>query len=171
MLASVPQDKLKAVISLEGAANSHAAILSRALGIPAIMGVEFNPTHYHQKLAIVDGYSGALYIKPTEALIQEYTELQNEELALSELITQDLDKPTFTRDEHQMKIYLNAGLSADTSIAVNQGVDGVGLYRTEIPFFIATAIPIGRRAISTIQNYFRNVSEKACDYEDVRYRW
>ncbi|WP_063652735.1 phosphoenolpyruvate--protein phosphotransferase [Aliivibrio fischeri] len=141
MLASVPQDKLKAVISLEGAANSHAAILSRALGIPAIMGVEFNPTHYHQNLAIVDGYSGALYIKPTEALIQEYTELQNEELALSELITQDLDKPTFTRDEHQMKIYLNAGLSADTSIAVNQGVDGVGLYRTEIPFLLQQRFP------------------------------
>ncbi|MBB1313940.1 phosphoenolpyruvate--protein phosphotransferase [Aliivibrio sp. SR45-2] len=141
MLASIPREKLKAVISLEGAANSHAAILSRALGIPAIMGVEFNPAHYHQKLAIVDGYSGMLYIKPTEALVQEYIELQNEELALSQLITLDLDKPTFTRDAHQMRIHLNAGLSADTTIAVNQGVDGVGLYRTEIPFLLQQRFP------------------------------
>lgn len=141
MLASIPKDKLKGVISLEGAANSHAAILSRALGIPAIMGVEFNPAHYHKSLAIVDGYSGLLYIKPTDALTQEYIELQNEEIALSELITQDLDKPTLTLDGHQMKIHLNAGLSADTSIAVNQGVDGVGLYRTEIPFLLHQRFP------------------------------
>jgi phosphotransferase system enzyme I (PtsP) len=141
MLASIPKDKLKGVISLEGAANSHAAILSRALGIPAIMGVEFNPAHYHKSLAIVDGYSGLLYIKPTDALTQEYIELQNEEIALSELITQDLDKPTLTLDGHLMKIHLNAGLSADSSIAVNQGVDGVGLYRTEIPFLLHQRFP------------------------------
>ncbi|MDD9175456.1 phosphoenolpyruvate--protein phosphotransferase [Aliivibrio sp. S2TY2] len=141
MLASIPKDKLRGVISLEGAANSHAAILSRALGIPAIMGVEFNPAHYHKSLAIVDGYSGLLYIKPTEALTQEYIELQNEEIALSELITQDLDKPTLTLDGHLMKIHLNAGLSADSSIAVNQGVDGVGLYRTEIPFLLHQRFP------------------------------
>lgn len=141
MLASIPKDKLKGVISLEGAANSHAAILSRALGIPAVMGVEFNPAHYNRELAIVDGYSGLLYIKPTEALIQEYIELQNEENELSELITQDLDKPTLTLDGHLMKIHLNAGLSADSSIAVNQGVDGVGLYRTEIPFLLHQRFP------------------------------
>ena len=141
MLASIPKDKLKAVISLEGAANSHAAILSKALGIPAIMGVEFNPAHYHKSLAIVDGYSGSLYIKPTEALIQEYTDLQNEELELSNLITLDLDKPTLTLDGHLMNIHLNAGLSVDSSIAVNKGVDGVGLFRTEIPFLLHQRFP------------------------------
>ncbi|MCL4150742.1 UNVERIFIED_CONTAM: hypothetical protein GTU68_021173, partial [Idotea baltica] len=78
---------------------------------------------------------------PTEALIQEYTDLQNEELELSKLITLDLDKPTLTLDGHLMSIHLNAGLSIDSNIAVNKRVDGVGLYRTEIPFLLHQRFP------------------------------
>ena len=141
MLASVPRDKLAAVVSQEGAANSHAAILSRALGIPAIMGVDFVPEKIHACQVIVDGYRGDLLVNPNRHVLAEYNRLLREENELAKVVEIGLDKPAATRDQQRINVFLNAGLSADTSIAVNRGVDGVGLYRTEVPFLLQRTFP------------------------------
>lgn len=141
MLAAIPKEKLLAVISLEGAANSHAAILSRALGVPAIMGAKIKPESVMGKLGIVDGYSVDIFIEPAAQLLNEYRSLANEEEELSELIAQELSQPAFTQDGQRVELMLNAGLSADTNISINQGVDGVGLYRTEISFLLQHRFP------------------------------
>ncbi|PSW08857.1 phosphoenolpyruvate-protein phosphotransferase PtsP [Photobacterium rosenbergii] len=141
MLASVPRDKLAAVVSQEGAANSHAAILSRALGIPAVMGVDFVPEKIHNSQVIVDGYRGDLLVNPNRHVLAEYLRLQKEEQELAAVVETGLDKPAATLDNERINIFLNAGLSADTSIAVNRGVDGVGLYRTEVPFLLQRSFP------------------------------
>ncbi|GAK85118.1 phosphoenolpyruvate-protein phosphotransferase [Vibrio ponticus] len=83
LLASIPKDQLLAVISLEGAANSHAAILSRALGIPAVMGVNLNLSTINGKQGIVDGYSGKILVSPSRQLLKEYRALANEERELA----------------------------------------------------------------------------------------
>ncbi|MGF1681102.1 phosphoenolpyruvate--protein phosphotransferase [Photobacterium minamisatsumaniensis] len=141
MLASIPKGKLAAVVSQEGAANSHAAILSRALGIPAIMGVDFVPEKIHNCQVIVDGYRGDFLVNPNRHVLAEYTRLLKEENELAKVVEDGLDQPASTRDNHRIQIHLNAGLSADTSIAVNKGVDGVGLYRTEVPFLLQRSFP------------------------------
>lgn len=141
ILAGIPKDKLLAVVSLEGAVNSHAAILARALGIPAIMGAQIKPNILIGKLGIVDGYSGDIFIEPTKQLLKEYRALSHEEQELSELVEQELPEPAYTKDGHRVELMLNAGLSADTNIAINQGVDGVGLYRTEISFLMHHGFP------------------------------
>ncbi|MGV3001863.1 phosphoenolpyruvate--protein phosphotransferase [Vibrio sp.] len=141
ILAAIPKDKLLAVISLEGAANSHAAILSRALGIPAIMGAQLKPESISGKFGIVDGYSGDIFVEPAAQLLTEYQSLANEEEELSDLVAQELSEPAATQDGKRVELMLNAGLSADTNIAVNQGVDGVGLYRTEISFLLHNRFP------------------------------
>ncbi|MBW3697071.1 phosphoenolpyruvate-protein phosphotransferase PtsP [Vibrio sp. T187] len=141
VLASIPKEKLLAVISLEGAANSHAAILSRALGIPAVMGLNLNLEHINRKQAIVDGYSGEVFIAPSDNLLREYGELVIEETELSLMVNKDLFEPAVTEDGRNIEVLLNAGLSADTNIAINQGVDGVGLYRTEISFLLQHRFP------------------------------
>ncbi|MGF1751320.1 MULTISPECIES: phosphoenolpyruvate--protein phosphotransferase [Vibrio] len=141
ILASVPKDKLLAVVSLEGAANSHAAILSRAMGIPAVMGVSINPELLSGKLSIVDGYSGEIFPDPSAELLSEYRELVTEESELSRMVEQTLDLSAATKDGQRIQVLLNAGLSADTSISLNKGVDGVGLYRTEISFLLQQQFP------------------------------
>ncbi|EEZ01176.1 phosphocarrier protein kinase/phosphorylase nitrogen regulation associated [Vibrio sp. RC586] len=141
ILAALPKDKLLAVVSLEGAANSHAAILSRALGIPAVMGVSINLRDLNGKKGIVDGYSGKLFISPSKTILNEYRALANEERELSRMVNDAIREPAFTLDGARVELLLNAGLSADTSIAVNQGVDGVGLYRTEISFLLQHRFP------------------------------
>ncbi|MGL4828683.1 MAG: phosphoenolpyruvate--protein phosphotransferase [Vibrio sp.] len=141
ILAALPKDKLLAVVSLEGAANSHAAILSRALGIPAVMGVSINLRELNGKKGIVDGYSGKLFISPSKTILNEYRALASEERELSRMVNDAIREPAFTLDGARVELLLNAGLSADTSIAVNQGVDGVGLYRTEISFLLQHRFP------------------------------
>ncbi|WGY47785.1 MULTISPECIES: phosphoenolpyruvate--protein phosphotransferase [unclassified Vibrio] len=141
VLAAMPKDKLLAVVSMEGAANSHAAILSRALGIPAIMGVSLNLKQINGKTGIVDGYSGKLFISPARQILAEYRSLANEERELSQMVNEAMAEPAFTEDGQRIELLLNAGLSADTNIAVNQGVDGVGLYRTEISFLLQHRFP------------------------------
>jgi len=141
MLASIPRDKLAAVVAQEGAANSHAAILSRALGLPAIMGVDFIPEKVHNCQVIVDGYRGDFLVNPNRHVLAEYNRLLKEENELTQTVEEELGKASYTRDNQRIHIHLNAGLSADTSIAVNQGVDGVGLYRTEVPFLLQRSFP------------------------------
>ncbi|GAB2637147.1 phosphoenolpyruvate--protein phosphotransferase [Vibrio panuliri] len=141
LLASIPKDQLLAVISLEGAANSHAAILSRALGIPAVMGVNLNLNTINGKQGIVDGYSGKILVSPSRQLLKEYRALANEERELANMVNQRIEEPARTSDGERIEVLLNAGLSADANIAVNQGVDGVGLYRTEISFLLQHRFP------------------------------
>ncbi|CCN48020.1 Phosphoenolpyruvate-protein phosphotransferase ptsP [Vibrio nigripulchritudo MADA3029] len=140
-LASLPKDKLLAVISIEGAANSHAAILSRALGIPAIMGANVTPQNLNGKEGIVDGYSGEIFVEPPAQLLKEYRSLRDEEFELSKMVEKELHQEAKTQDDCKVDVLLNAGLSADTNISVNQGVNGVGLYRTEISFLLQHRFP------------------------------
>ncbi len=141
MLASIPRDKLAGIVAQEGAVNSHAAILARALGIPSVMGVEFRPNMVMGQQAVLDAYSGQLLIKPNAHVVAEYEELQREEDTLTSQVEKTLAGKTRTSDGTAIEVHLNAGLSADSSIAINDGVDGVGLYRTEVPFLLQRSFP------------------------------
>ncbi|WP_159739352.1 phosphoenolpyruvate--protein phosphotransferase [Vibrio atypicus] len=160
ILASIPKDKLLAVVSLEGAANSHAAILSRALGIPAVMGANVNLNTISGKRGVVDGYSGKILISPSRQLLRAYKALANEERELSTMVNQRILEPACTSDNQRIEIMLNAGLSADANIAVNQGVDGVGLYRTEISFLLQHRFPSEEEQTQQYQAVLNTYPEK-----------
>ena len=87
MLAQYQHKGLKGIVSLAGSNNSHAAILARALGVPAIMGIDSIPlSRLHQKEGIIDGYSGELFIQPNETLQREYQHLIAEENLLADKV-------------------------------------------------------------------------------------
>ncbi|MHA2939556.1 phosphoenolpyruvate--protein phosphotransferase [Vibrio sp. RC27] len=141
ILASIPKDKLLGVVAVDGSANSHAAILSRALGIPAVMGASVNLNTIGEHQGVVDGYAGLVYIDPDQRLLEEYQSLATEETELSAMVNLHVDQPAVTQDGQAIEVLLNAGLSMDSSIAINQSVDGVGLYRTEISFLLSNGFP------------------------------
>ena len=142
MLAEYQHKGLKAIVSLSGSANSHAAILAHALELPAIMGVNNIPiAQLDQQQAIVDGYSGELFINPSEALKREYQHLIAQERKLTEKIQQVIHLPCITKDERKIELQLNAGLSAEFECPENLGAIGVGLFRTEIPFMNRHCFP------------------------------
>ena len=142
MLAEFQHKGLQGIISLSGSNNSHAAILARALGLPAVMGVDkISLTQLHQKNAIIDGYSGDLFIEPLETIKREYLHLVVEEDALTNRVKQVKDLPSITKDGRAVELLLNAGLASGFEQSKDCGAIGVGLYRTEIPFMHRSCFP------------------------------
>lgn len=141
LLATLPKEKLLAVVSLDGAENSHAAIIARALGIPAVMGVALNLKQINGKRGIVDGYSGKMFISPNSQILSEYRALAHEEHELAKMVNKEPLGEVLSEDGQKVELMLNAGLTADTNMAISQGVDGVGLYRTEISFLLQHRFP------------------------------
>lgn len=142
LLAEYPAQQLKGIITIRGSQNSHAAILARAMGIPAVMGVNsILPNIMHNKMLFIDGYAGTITISPNQAQTEECQLLIAEENALYERIDAQKDLPTVTKDGHPMDLFVNTGLAAEQELSDNQNVMGVGLFRTEIPFMMRDRFP------------------------------
>ncbi|MEN8213693.1 MAG: phosphoenolpyruvate--protein phosphotransferase [Pseudomonadota bacterium] len=150
-LAEVPRPKLAGVVSATGSNSSHVAILSRALGVPALMGVDALPsTRLDGRELILDGYSGRLYVSPQPSVRIEYERLAEEERALSAELDNLRGLPVKTTDGVHIPLYLNTGLLSDMSSFGIEEADGVGLYRTEFPFMVRDRFP-GEEA--QVRNY------------------
>ncbi|MGL5030952.1 MAG: phosphoenolpyruvate--protein phosphotransferase [Aeromonas sp.] len=141
ILAEVPRQYLIGVVSLKGGINSHAVILARAMGVAAIMGVDLPLGDIGGRMLVVDGYSGDLFIEPNSLILTEYHQLQSEDRELDALVRSVDDLPCETADGTPVSLLLNAGLSSDTELSLNRLADGVGLYRTEIPFMLQESFP------------------------------
>ncbi|MCG8016582.1 MAG: phosphoenolpyruvate--protein phosphotransferase [Candidatus Thiodiazotropha sp. 'RUGA'] len=141
-LAEVPRERLAGVVSASGASFSHVAILARALEVPAVMGMSNLPvSRMEGHFLILEGYLGRIYVSPAPSVIQEYRRLASEDRALYQELQADKDLPCETTDGTRIPLYLNTGLLSELS---NQGVadsEGVGLYRTELPFMVRDSFP------------------------------
>lgn len=141
-LAEVPQGRLVGVVCGEGSSNSHVAILARALGVATVMGVGEMPLYRLQGLeAVVDGYLGQVYLSPSQSLLEEFKQLTAEEEQLDSELDELRDQPAQTADGHRVLLYVNTGLMADVSRSMTTGAEGIGLYRTEVPFLTRDRFP------------------------------
>lgn len=142
MLGEVPREKLLGLVSVKGSGNSHVAILARAMGIPTIMGVLDMPLNrLDGKDLIVDGYNGELFVSPSKRLKHYYRQIVEEEKLLDQGLEKLKDLPCETTDGHVISAWVNTGLMTDVVRSINQGAEGVGLYRTEVPFMINERFP------------------------------
>ena len=140
--AEVPLQHLVAVISTRGSSLSHVAILSHALGIPAVMGLDNLPvSRIKGQQIVVDGYSGQIYVKPSQTILDEFHRLIREEQVLDAELKELIDEPSETLDGVHIPLHVNTGLLSDISPSLQSGAEGVGLYRTEIPFLIRDGFP------------------------------
>lgn len=141
-LAEVPEGRLAGLISAKGSGNSHVAILARALGVPTVLGVSgLDITQLDGKELIVDGYYGQVYISPSSSLRQEFLDLMNEEQEFDKELEVLCDMPAETVDGHIISLHVNTGLAPDVGSALSIGAEGVGLYRTEVPFMTRDRFP------------------------------
>lgn len=133
---------LKGLLMEEAAASSHAAIVARALGIPAIGGIEDLTTRIEDgDYVIVDAEQGSVHVRPDDVVYDAYksrvalrSERQAAYAALKGL-------PAQTRDGTQVSLMLNAGLDLDLDMLDQAGADGVGLFRTEFQFLVSETLP------------------------------
>jgi len=141
-LAEVPEGCLAGIICAKGSAGSHVAILARALNVPTIMGIgDMFLADWQDKDIVVDGYYGQVYLSPSSITWTEFQRLLEEENKLDASLQVLRDKPAITKDAHRVILMANTGLGADIGISLAAGAEGVGLYRTEIPFIIRERFP------------------------------
>jgi phosphotransferase system enzyme I (PtsP) len=126
-------EKIAAIVGEHGGATSHGAIFARSLEIPAVTGVTGILEGVRPgDLAIVDGASGRVYLRPDAALRAEYERAQQR----YELAVEHLDalkhRPAETRDGRRIALTANVGLLNDLRLIERHGAEGVGLFRTEL---------------------------------------
>ena len=142
MLGEVPEGKLVGLVSVLGSGNSHVAILARAMGIPTVMGLVDLPYSKVDGIdMIVDGHRGEVFTNPSEVLRKQYAEVVEEEKQLALGLDSLRELPCVTLDGHRVPLLVNTGLLADVARAQQRGAEGVGLYRTEVPFMINQRFP------------------------------
>jgi len=142
MLASVPAERLCAIVSNRGSSNSHVAILARAMGIPAVMGAIDLPTYaLEDETLLVDGDYGEIFTRPSDTRIALNREFMEQERVFDEELADLKDLPCITQDGWRVALWVNIGLSGDLTRSLDRGAEGIGLFRTEIPFMTADRFP------------------------------
>lgn len=149
MLGEVPEGRLVGLISVLGSGNSHVAILARAMGVPTVMGAVDLPYSKVDGIdLIVDGYHGEIFTNPSPTLIKQYGDVVEEERQLTQGLDALRSLPCETLDGHRMPLWVNTGLMADVARAQQRGAEGVGLYRTEVPFMVNERFPSEKEQLS-----------------------
>ena len=142
MLGEVPKGQLVGLVSVKGSSNSHVAILARAMGVPTVMGlVDIPVNQLDGKELIVDGFEGQIFASPSADLRSYYQEICEEEDELIRGLEVLKDKPCETTDHHRVSLLVNTGLMTDVVRSLSHGAEGIGLYRTEVPFMIKDRFP------------------------------
>ncbi|MCG9695930.1 phosphoenolpyruvate--protein phosphotransferase [Shewanella sp. Isolate11] len=160
MLAEFPQHKLVGIVTEQGGVNSHAAILARAFGVPAVIGVEgILKAGIDGKQIILNASRGQVLVSPTPTLIREYRSHISAQKALQKRYSDELALPAQTRDGERIHLYLNAGLLSSLASEIAEGADGIGLYRTEIPFMLQSRFPSEAEQVDV----YRQVLQAAVD--------
>ncbi|TIP69789.1 MAG: phosphoenolpyruvate--protein phosphotransferase [Mesorhizobium sp.] len=141
-LLDYPRDKLRGLVLEDGAATSHVVIVARAMGIPVAgqmkgavsMAENGDPI-------IVDGEEGAIHLRPQPDLEAAYAEKVRFRARRQEVYRELRKKPSVTKDGVQVDLLMNAGLAVDLPQLAEAGAAGIGLFRTELQFMVASTFP------------------------------
>ena len=150
--------KLLGFITHQGSPYSHTAILAKIMGVPALMHIDIDET-WDGHLAIIDGEKQCLFIDPDETLIQEYQIKRLAEQKKREELQALKELPAVTKDGREVKLYANANTPSDISTAIDQGAEGIGLFRSEFLYLNIHEYPD-----EEVQyNIYRNILEQMPD--------
>ena len=142
MLAAIPVEQLQGVISVRGSGNSHVAILARAMGIPAVMGAIDLPAYDLEGVPIiVDGHYGDVYTRPSPQRLSENLLLLEQEQVFAAELNELKELPCVTQDGWRLQLWVNIGLTGDINRSLDRGAEGIGLFRTEVPFMSQDRFP------------------------------
>lgn len=126
------RNNAKGFVTDHGGLTSHAAIISRSLNIPAVVG-----THKATQLIkeddtiIVDGFHGYILVNPTDEQIRFFREKIERLIALQKGLEELKDKPAVTTDGREIQLLANVDVSGEAELVVTSGAKGIGLFRTE----------------------------------------
>ena len=153
------KEKLLAFVTRYGSSNSHTAILARTMNIPALIGVEIQED-WNEKLAVVDGYEGKLYIDPEEEVLTKMRKKQREDLEARELLEQLRGKEDVTLDGKKIRLYANIGSVKDVAGVLANDAAGIGLFRSEFLYLEADDYPDEEAQFQAYKTVAENMAGK-----------
>jgi phosphocarrier protein FPr len=141
---------------VHGGPTSHVAILARAMGLPAIVGVQKSILNLAANtIVILDGNKGTLVVNPEPAVLEKSKRAQNLWLESRQRAHETANLPAVTIDGRRVDVTANAGSLANAAQAMKMGADGIGLLRTEFLFLDRSAAPDEEEQFSV----YRSIAE------------
>ncbi|HEX5036243.1 MAG TPA: phosphoenolpyruvate--protein phosphotransferase [bacterium] len=135
--ARLDPEAVQAILTERGGTTSHAAIIARSLGIPAVMGIPNLAARVQPgDLVIVDGNLGYVYINPEPGVLREYERIQEKYADRIVSLRKASEEPGATQDGRRILVEANIGIFSGLTKLKQLGAEGVGLYRTEFPFMV-----------------------------------
>ena len=153
------KEKLLAIVTRLGSANSHTAILARTMNIPALIEVDIKE-EWNGKMAVVDGYTGTFYIDPDEDILKKMQEKKEEDIKARELLQELKGKEDVTVDGKHIKLYANIGGVKDVASVLANDAAGIGLFRSEFLYLEADNYPDEEAQFQAYKTVAENMAGK-----------
>lgn len=142
------KDKLLALVTRKGSANSHTAILARTMNIPSLVTTDIDvDMKYDGVEAIVDGFAGVIYINPDEEVMERMQQKKAKADEQRALLQELKGKETITKSGQRMLLYSNIGSIQDVDAVLENDAEGIGLFRSEFLY-------LGRETFPTEEEQF-----------------
>ena len=150
------KDKVLGFATMYGSANSHTAILARTMGIPAVIGLKESLTpEFDGHEAIIDGFTGTVYIDPDENTLSEMRVKQKEDEERKALLLRLKGQDNVTLDGQHIKVYANIGNLSDVGAVLQNDAQGIGLFRSEFLYLENSDFPSEEQQF----NVYKTVAE------------
>ena len=159
-LLDYPRERLRGVVLEDGAATSHVVIVARAMGIPVVGQAKGAVSMAENNdAAIVDGDEGIVHLRPQSDVESAYAEKVRFRARRQAHYRELRDKPALTKDGVDVSLLMNAGLLVDLPQLAASGASGIGLFRTELQFMVASTFPRAEQQ----ERLYRSVMEASGD--------
>lgn len=150
--------KIRGLIIEDGTPTMHVAIVAKALNIPVVAKIKgiFNDIKTGQLIGL-DGNEGYVYLKPGAPVQEKIKAKIADQARLAAKLAELKNLPAKTKDGVKIGLYINVGLAFDLDYIESTNCDGIGLYRTEIPFMASEVMPNVERQMA----YYKDLMDKA----------
>ncbi|MGE4504228.1 MAG: phosphoenolpyruvate--protein phosphotransferase [Desulfovibrionaceae bacterium] len=134
--------KIMAFATTRGGKTSHTGILARTMGIPALVGVQGLETAVNDNdFVIIDGFKGRIIVNPNEGELLHYNKLATQFEAYEKKIFRRAHLPAETKDGFRVQVLANIELAEEVAQVIDNGAEGVGLFRTEYAYLNRVDLP------------------------------
>lgn len=160
---TVQLDKSKVLgfATMYGSSNSHTAILARTMNIPAVIGLgEDLLTKYDGKMAVIDGFTGMLYIDPDEETMKVMEEKRAKDQEQKALLEQLKGKENVTKSGQKINVYANIGNVSDVGAVLKNDAGGIGLFRSEFLYLENSDFPTEEQQFAVYKQVAENMVGK-----------
>ena len=167
-LLDYPRDRIRGLILEDGATTSHVTIVARAMSIPVVGqakgGVSMSE---NGDSVIIDGEDGRIYLRPVIDVERAYVEKARFRARKQQLYRDLRDVPSITKDGTHITLLMNAGLLVDLPQLDESGAEGIGLFRTELQFMIASKFPRAHEQENLYRNVYKTIGDKPVTFRTL----